>query len=112
MSEPRLPDLVRSFERHLRAENKSDRTVETYLEAVRLLEAFLAGPASGWPKPTGHTLRRFRRPTCPLEAGDRRQPLSLAQGVLRLAGGRGRDRGRPDGQDEAAGHPRAAGPCP
>ena len=43
MSEPRLPDLARSFERHLRAENKSDRTVETYLEAVRLLEAFLAG---------------------------------------------------------------------
>ena len=43
MSEPRLPDLTRSFERHLRAENKSDRTIETYLEAVRLLEAFLAG---------------------------------------------------------------------
>jgi site-specific recombinase XerD len=43
MSEPRLPDLARSFERHLRAENKSDRTVETYLEAVRLLQAFLTG---------------------------------------------------------------------
>jgi hypothetical protein len=42
MSEPRLPDLARSFERHLWAENKSDRTIETYLEAVRLLEAFLA----------------------------------------------------------------------
>ena len=42
MSEPRLPDLARSFERHLRAENKSDRTVETYLEAVRLLQAYLA----------------------------------------------------------------------
>jgi hypothetical protein len=35
MSEPRLPDLTRSFERHLRAENMSDRTIETYLEAVR-----------------------------------------------------------------------------
>jgi hypothetical protein len=43
MSEPRLPDLAHSFERHLRAENKSDRRIETYLEAVRLLEAFLAG---------------------------------------------------------------------
>jgi phage terminase large subunit-like protein len=41
-SEPRLPDLTRSFERHFRAENKPDRTIETYLEAVRLLEAFLA----------------------------------------------------------------------
>jgi site-specific recombinase XerD len=43
MSEPRLPDLTRSFERHLRAENKSDRTIETYLEAARLLKVFLAG---------------------------------------------------------------------
>ncbi len=42
MSEPRLPDLARSFERHLRAENKSERTVETYLEAVQLLQAYLA----------------------------------------------------------------------
>jgi site-specific recombinase XerD len=47
MSELRLPDLARSFERHLRAENKSDRTVETYLEAVRLLGAFLAGRGVG-----------------------------------------------------------------
>jgi site-specific recombinase XerD len=39
---PRLPDLARSFERHLRAKSKSDRTVETYLEAVRLLQAYLA----------------------------------------------------------------------
>ena len=29
------PTWARSFERHLRAENKSDRTVETYLEAAR-----------------------------------------------------------------------------
>jgi len=37
MSEPRLPDLAPSFERHLRAENKSDRSIEIDLEA------FLAG---------------------------------------------------------------------
>ena len=30
-------------ERHLRAENKSARTVETYLEAVLQLDAFLTG---------------------------------------------------------------------
>ena len=35
-------DLPASFERHLRAENKSARTVETYLEAVLQLEGFLA----------------------------------------------------------------------
>jgi len=34
-------DLPASFERHLRAENKSARTVETYLEAVQQLDAFL-----------------------------------------------------------------------
>ena len=34
--------MARSFERHLGAENKSDRTVEAYLEAVRLLQAYLA----------------------------------------------------------------------
>jgi site-specific recombinase XerD len=34
-------DLPASFERHLRAENKSARTVETYLDAVTQLAAFL-----------------------------------------------------------------------
>src|SRR6266508_4401416 len=37
-----VDDLGRSFERHLRAERKSPRTVETYLEAVQLFSAFLA----------------------------------------------------------------------
>jgi site-specific recombinase XerD len=34
-------DLPTSFQRHLRGENKSVRTVETYLEAVQQLDAFL-----------------------------------------------------------------------
>src|ERR671934_1528 len=34
-------DLSASFERHLRAENKSARTIQTYLEAVQQLDAFL-----------------------------------------------------------------------
>jgi site-specific recombinase XerD len=34
-------DLPASFERHLRAENKSARTVETYLDAVTQLDGFL-----------------------------------------------------------------------
>jgi site-specific recombinase XerD len=33
--------LLRSFERHLRAQNRSDRTVGNYLESARLAEAFL-----------------------------------------------------------------------
>ncbi len=45
MTEPSVDDLARSFERHLRAERKSPRTIETYLEAVQLLTAFLSGLA-------------------------------------------------------------------
>src|SRR6266508_1495860 len=35
--------LLRSFERHLRAQNRSERTVGNYLESARLAEAFLKG---------------------------------------------------------------------
>jgi site-specific recombinase XerD len=38
-----LPGLVRSFERHLRAANRSPQTIKTYLEAVGQLCDFLAG---------------------------------------------------------------------
>jgi len=42
--DPAAPDpLLRSFERHLRAENRSDQTVATYLIALRQAEAFLTG---------------------------------------------------------------------
>jgi hypothetical protein len=30
-----LADLARSFERHLRAKNRSEHTIATYVEAVR-----------------------------------------------------------------------------
>ena len=41
--DPAAPSSVlRSFERHLRAENRSDQTVATYLIALRQAEAFLA----------------------------------------------------------------------
>ncbi len=36
------PSLLRSFERHLRAHNRSEATVAAYLESVRQAEAFLA----------------------------------------------------------------------
>jgi hypothetical protein len=35
MAAPSVDDLARSFERYLRVGNKSPRTIETYLEAVR-----------------------------------------------------------------------------
>jgi site-specific recombinase XerD len=40
---PKLIDLLPSFQRHLRAENKSPRTVQSYTEAVRRLHDFLTG---------------------------------------------------------------------
>jgi site-specific recombinase XerD len=41
--DPAAPNsLLRSFERHLRAENRSDQTVATYLIALRQAEAYLA----------------------------------------------------------------------
>jgi site-specific recombinase XerC len=44
---PRLLDVVPSFERHLRAENKSPKTIQSYTEAVRRLHDFLS--ARGMP---------------------------------------------------------------
>src|SRR4029450_11743913 len=42
--DPAAPNpLLRSFERHLRAENRSDQTVATYLIALRQAETFLTG---------------------------------------------------------------------
>jgi site-specific recombinase XerD len=42
MAAPSVDDLARSFERYLRAGNKSPRTVETYLEALAGFSAYLA----------------------------------------------------------------------
>jgi hypothetical protein len=36
MADPSVADLVRSFELQLRAENEAGRTIETYLDALRL----------------------------------------------------------------------------
>ena len=42
--DPGAPNsLLRSFERHLQAENRSDQTVATYLIALRQAEIFLTG---------------------------------------------------------------------
>jgi len=37
------PSLVRSFGRHLRAENRSEHTIASYLESLRQAEAFVTG---------------------------------------------------------------------
>ena len=42
MDRAALSPLLRSFERHLRAENRSERTIASYLECIRQAETFLA----------------------------------------------------------------------
>jgi site-specific recombinase XerC len=42
-----IADFGRSFERHLRAARKSPRTVQTYMEAMQLLSAFLDRQGDG-----------------------------------------------------------------
>ncbi len=44
---PAMLDVIPSFERHLRAENKSPRTIQSYTEAVRRLHDFCS--ANGMP---------------------------------------------------------------
>jgi hypothetical protein len=47
MDRAALSPLLRSFERHLRAANRSERTIASYLESLRQAEAFLAGRGKG-----------------------------------------------------------------
>jgi site-specific recombinase XerD len=47
MDRAALSPLLRSFERHLRAANRSERTIASYLESARQAEAFLAARGKG-----------------------------------------------------------------
>jgi site-specific recombinase XerD len=46
MDRAALSPLLRSFERHLRAEKRSERTIASYLQSARQAETFLAGRGS------------------------------------------------------------------
>jgi site-specific recombinase XerD len=47
MDRTALSPLLRSFERHLRAANRSERTIASYLGSLRQAEAFLAAHGKG-----------------------------------------------------------------
>jgi hypothetical protein len=73
------PSLVRSFERHLRAENRSEHTIASYLESLRQAEAFLAG--------RGRSLADARREDLEAFLGEllqRRAPETVATRYRRL----------------------------
>jgi site-specific recombinase XerD len=58
--DPLGPDpLIRSFERHLYAENRSSRTATTYLIAVRQADAFLRGRGTSLEAATRADLEAF-----------------------------------------------------
>jgi site-specific recombinase XerD len=73
------PSLVRSFERHLRAENRSEHTIASYLESLRQAEAFLAS--------RGRSLVDARREDLEAFLGEllqRRAPETVATRYRRL----------------------------
>jgi hypothetical protein len=73
------PSLVRSFERHLRAENRAEHTIASYLESLRQAEAFLAG--------RGRSLLDARREDLEAFLGEllqRRAPETVATRYRRL----------------------------
>jgi hypothetical protein len=91
--------LIRSFERHLYAENRSARTVTTYLIAVRQADVFLRERGTSLEAATRGDLEAFLGDLLPPEGQHRRDLPQGPQDPLWLAGrGRG-DPGQPDGQD-------------
>jgi site-specific recombinase XerD len=73
------PSLVRSFERHLGAENRSEHTIASYLDSLCQAEAFLAG--------RGRTLVDARREDLEAFLGEllqRRAPETVATRYRRL----------------------------
>src|SRR5712691_9420556 len=52
---PTVLELLPPFQRHLRAENKAPRTIDSYSEAVRLFHTFLA--SRGMPLGAGSVAR-------------------------------------------------------
>src|SRR5215204_4905586 len=107
MDRATLSPLLRSFERHLRAENRSEHTIASYLESLRQAEAFLAGRGRSLVNARREGLKAFLGELIPAGAGDRGHPLSAAAGLPVAGGGRG-DHREPDGAHEATDRGRAA----
>ena len=53
---------------HLRAENKAGRTIETYLDALRLAAQFLTARGVELEEARREDIEAYRRPARPLEA--------------------------------------------
>jgi hypothetical protein len=62
MDRTALSPLLRSFERHLRAANRSERTIASYLESPRHAEAFFAARGKGLAEAGRADLEAFPTP--------------------------------------------------
>jgi site-specific recombinase XerD len=80
MDKPARSSLARSFERHMRAENRSERTITTYLMGLRQAETFLVSGPTGAGAPRSVSVPRSARP--PVEAATRADLEALMADVL------------------------------
>jgi site-specific recombinase XerD len=84
--DPLGPDLlVRSFERHLDAENRSSRTVTGYLVAVRQADSFLRERGTSLEAATRGDLEAFLGDLLSAQSQHRRHLPQGPQDPLRLA---------------------------
>ena len=105
MAEGDLPGLIRSFERHLRAANRSPRTIEKYTLAARQLVTFIA-EADG-PVDVADVKRRDIEAYISFlleryKPGHRPHPLPGPPAVLQVVRRGGGDRRLPHGEDGPA----------
>ena len=109
-----VEQMVTSFRRHLRAENKAEQTITAYTYAPLQLAEFLTD--KGMPTDVGSipgACRILPRGSAhPTQRCDGEQSLPGARRVLYLAPRRGWDPFLPDGPHEASRDPATARPCP
>jgi hypothetical protein len=65
MDKPARSPIARSFERHMRAQNRSERTIATDLIGVRQADAFLPPTGTIVEAAPADPMRRRKRPIVP-----------------------------------------------
>ena len=104
------PSLVRSFERHLRAENRSvTPSPATWSASAKPRRSWPAAAGASW-TPAARTWRPSSANYSAPDAGNRRHPLPATARVVPMAGGGRGDPGQPHGANEATDRARPARP--
>jgi hypothetical protein len=95
--------LLRSFEQHLRAQNRSERTVGNYLENAQRVEVFLEGRGKRLEEATQADLEDFLGDILRRRSANTAPPGTRSCASCTAGGGGGAP--QPDGADEATDHP-------